>query len=68
MSFWQSCNQWRVEQNPALRNEHEQEGFGICELFDQMRANPLRAIVRADDEFAGIQMRGEFGCNLFEAK
>lgn len=68
MSFCQACNHWRFEQNPALRNEYEQEGFGICELFDQMRANPLRAIVRTDDEFAGIQTRGEFGCNLFEQK
>ncbi len=68
MSFCNSCNHWRFEKNVALRNEHEQEGFGICELFEQMRANPLRALVRSDDEFAGIQMRGEFGCNLFEQK
>ncbi|MCW8902740.1 MULTISPECIES: hypothetical protein [Sedimenticola] len=68
MSFCHSCSHWRYEENVVLRNEHEQEGFGVCELFEQMRSNPLRALVRTDDEFAGIQMRGEFGCNLFQQK
>ena len=68
MSFCNDCNHWRFEQNVVLRDEHEQEGFGICELFEQMSANPLRALIRTDDEFARIQTRPEFGCNLFEAK
>ncbi|WP_428609194.1 hypothetical protein [Sedimenticola sp.] len=68
MGFCNDCSHWRFEENVVLRNEHEQEGFGLCELFDQMRANPLRALIRTDDEFAEIQTRGEFGCNLFEQK
>lgn len=68
MSFCQECNHWRFEQNAGLRNETELEGFGLCELFDMMRSNRQRAIVRTDDEFAEIQTRAEFGCNLFEAK
>jgi len=68
VSFCEECNHWRFEQNPALRDEDEQHGFGLCELFEQMSSNPIRAIVRTDDEFARIQTRAEFGCNLFESK
>ncbi len=31
-----------------------------------MKTNPIRAMIRTDDEFAEIQTRGEFGCSLFE--
>jgi len=68
VSFCQDCNYWCFEQNPALRNDEELEGFGLCELFDQMSSNRQRAIVRTDDEYARIQTRAEFGCNLFEKK
>jgi hypothetical protein len=65
--FCRGCRHWQFELNSALRNEHEREGFGICQLFQQMSANPIRALIRTDDEFAGIQTRDEFGCTLFEA-
>jgi len=66
--FCHSCRHWQFEQIAALRNSDEQEGFGLCERFLQMQANPQRALVRTDDEFAQIQTRGEFGCNLYEAE
>ena len=68
MGFCGQCQYWRFEANVQFQSPDEQDGFGLCERAEEMKANPLRAVVRCDDEFANIQTRNEYGCVLFENK
>ena len=49
-----------------LQTDTERDGFGVCERLEQMNSNRTRALARADDEFACLETRAEFGCVLFE--
>ncbi|RLA33499.1 MAG: hypothetical protein DRR03_07650 [Gammaproteobacteria bacterium] len=66
--FCSDCGHWRFESNPQLQNDTERDGFGICERLEQMSSNRMRALARADDEFAHLETRAEFGCILYEAR
>ncbi len=66
--FCRECADWRFESNPALQTDDERDGFGVCERIEQMKANPIRAVARIDDELAQFLTRDEFGCALFTAK
>lgn len=68
MAFCTDCAHWRYEENPALRNPDEQDGFGECEKVAAMSANPTRALARVNDDFARFQTRRDFGCTLHEAR
>ena len=57
MGFCQTCSAWRFENNISLQSPDEQEGFGVCERFEQMKANPQRALMRSNDEFAERKAR-----------
>jgi len=65
--FCEECVHWRYERNSALQSDTERDGFGVCERIEQMSSNRIRALARADDEFAGVETRAEFGCVLYEA-
>ena len=68
MSFCGDCRYWQFESNPQFQSPEEQDGFGLCDRFQQMKANPTRALARSDDEYARLQTRNEFGCVLFEGR
>lgn len=65
--FCGDCRHWRFERNAQLQTDTERDGFGVCERLEQMNSNRMRALARADDEFACLETRAEFGCVLFEA-
>jgi hypothetical protein len=52
----------------ALQTDTEREGFGVCARIEQMNSNRVRALVRADDAYACVETRGEFGCILYESR
>jgi hypothetical protein len=66
--FCGGCVHWRHESNPQLQSDTERDGFGLCERLEQMNSNRMRALARADDEFARLETRAEFGCVLFEPR
>jgi hypothetical protein len=51
-----------------MRTPDEQDGFGLCERIEQMKANPMRAVAKVDDDLTRFLTREEFGCALFEAR
>lgn len=63
--FCADCVSWRYEFNTAFQTPDEQDGFGVCGRIEDMKANPVRAIARLDDDLTRFQTRREFGCALF---
>ncbi|HEY5720457.1 MAG TPA: hypothetical protein VIX81_07380 [Gammaproteobacteria bacterium] len=66
--FCGECAFWRYEQNVQLQTDTERDGFGVCERIEQMNSNRMRALARADDEFACLETRAEYGCVLFQSR
>ncbi|MCP5367282.1 MAG: hypothetical protein H6907_20575 [Hyphomicrobiales bacterium] len=63
--FCADCAFWRYDFNTAFQSQDEQDGFGVCDRVEEMKANPIRAVARLDDDLARLQTRREFGCVLF---
>ncbi|MCB2100945.1 MAG: hypothetical protein KDE22_08760 [Rhodobacterales bacterium] len=61
----QDCASWTYTFETALQSPDEQEGFGLCDSIERMKANPQRALARLDDDLTRFQTRREFGCVMF---